>query len=359
MAVDGHIGFKPESTPVSLIRIAFRLAVRAFRGGTERLVSALAGVVGRAEASRVTKIFDRGELNPLGPRVAVFCHWDRRGRIAEHVRKYVIALHAEGLSIVLVSNAEYLETEDLVWAESICVRIIVRRNLGFDFGAWREGLEACALPRPDTTQIILVNDSMYGPFWSLAPIFRQVEQRDVLWGLTDSWQRRYHLQSYFLVAGPAVFRSRAWRMFWEGVLPVRSKSYVIRHYEIGLTQFLLRSGIECDAIWPYEKIIDAVRNGESADDPSLLMNPLESRSIEARSRILKAMAGRNAVNPTAELWSALLELGFPFLKRELIRLNPGRVPDTAMWRPLLQTLAPSEVEIVRRDLMLNMRNRSP
>src|SRR5271166_4556132 len=45
---------------------------------------------------------------PLGPRVALFCHYDAAGEVRPRVLAYLDALRAEGFSIVFVSNAGQL-----------------------------------------------------------------------------------------------------------------------------------------------------------------------------------------------------------------------------------------------------------
>lgn len=289
----------------------------------------------------------------LGPRVVLFCHWDSRGRVQEHTRRYVESLRAEGLSIVLSSNAESLAPGDAAWAASVCAVVILRRNVGYDFGAWRDALSACGLPRPETTQIILVNDSVYGPFRPLRDVLARIEASPAaICGLTDSWQRRYHLQSYFLSFRPEAFGSPAWRRFWDQVLLSRSKRYVVQSYEIGLTQALLRAELSCDVLWPYLDLVEHVRQEVAGRDPEA---PADHLHLAADARILAAADGRFALNPTADLWSALMDNGFPFLKRELLRSNPSHVIDVARWRE-----ADAEEEaVVRRDLRVSMRHRTP
>ncbi len=39
--------------------------------------------------------------------------------------------------------------------QEICAAVIVRRNIGYDFGAWRDALDFLGLPRAETEEIIL------------------------------------------------------------------------------------------------------------------------------------------------------------------------------------------------------------
>ena len=56
--------------------------------------------------------------------------------------------------------------------------------------------------------------------------------------MTDSFEIRWHVQSYFLVIKRRALQSLAFSQFFNAVLPYRDKDQVIRSYELGLTRFL-------------------------------------------------------------------------------------------------------------------------
>ncbi len=301
---------------------------------------------------------------PLGGRVALFIHFDPRGEVQPYVRQYLAALRDAGFSVLFSSNAGRLQEEALEAIKPLCAGILVRRNVGYDFGAMREGMEHFGLPRANTEMLIIANDSVYGP---LRPIDELIARIDFtaaeLWSATDSWQQRYHLQSYFLVAGPAALRHPAWRAFWARVRPVASKIWIIRHYEIGLTQRMIRAGLRCTALWPYSDLIRALDlenlAPEESESPSRKADPVLQLRREHRLQT-RAAFGRNiALNPTSDLWRELLEAGFPFLKRELLRDNPTKIPAVAEWRDEVARLSGADVSVIERDLQRQLRNRAP
>jgi lipopolysaccharide biosynthesis protein len=67
----------------------------------------------------------------------VFAHCDGQGKIRDHTRAYIIALLAEGFDQVFVTNSGRLEPLDLAWIQARAARILIRRNLGYNFAAWR------------------------------------------------------------------------------------------------------------------------------------------------------------------------------------------------------------------------------
>ncbi|HEY2132470.1 MAG TPA: rhamnan synthesis F family protein [Acetobacteraceae bacterium] len=193
--------------------------------------------------------------NP-GPKVAIFIHFDGQGRVGHHTLHYVASLRAAGFSTLFVTNSGKLRDESLAALKPLCAGILVRRNIGYDFGAMRDGLEYLGLPHATTEMVLLANDSVYGPLASLDAMLARIdlETADIL-GATESWQTRYHLQSFFVVAGRTALTCDTWRRFRAGVRPVKSKSWVVKRYEVGLTQRLLRAGLRCAAMWPYKNLI--------------------------------------------------------------------------------------------------------
>lgn len=258
----------------------------------------------------------------LGPRVVLFAHFDPAGVVREHTLGYVTELAANGFSVVFVSNSRQLQSGAVVRLRRLCAAILVRRNVGYDFGAWREALEWLGLPRPNTEMLVLANDSVYGPLHPLRETMERIQVGEAqVWGLTESWQIGYHLQSYFLAFGPSVLHSAAWRRFWSAVRPAPSKQWVIRHFEVGLTRAMVRAGFTCKAVWD--------------------------------CRDLCCVAGRkppSACNPTSDFWRQLLRIRFPFIKRELLRDNPTRVPDVGDWRAVAKETGALDLDPILIDL---------
>src|SRR5664279_494111 len=87
-----------------------------------------------------------------------------------------------------------------------------------------------------------------------------------VWGATDSWQHRFHLQSYFLAFGPKAFGHEAFGVFWRSIRNVRSKAWVVSRYEMGLSRALINAGLRCKAIWSYAEMIKVLRKTVAEHD---------------------------------------------------------------------------------------------
>lgn len=290
----------------------------------------------------------------IGSRVALFVHHDRRGDVQAFVRRYLEGLRDAGCDILFVTNSGQLQPEAMAYLQGICAGVLIRRNVGYDFGAMREGLEQFALPRANTELLLIANDSVYGPLQPLGPLLDRIDFAAAdLWGATESWQQYYHLQSYFIAAGPAVFRHPAWSDFWSNVRPVDHKTWIITQYEVGLTRRMLRAGLRCAALWPYTELIGEIVPGSISGDADGDVREQQDRRIRGLH-----VKGR-AMNPTTDLWRVLLQQGYPFLKRELLRENPSHVADVSEWRQVVRTVSTVDMADFELNLKRTAHDRAP
>ncbi|GAC1343961.1 MAG: hypothetical protein NVSMB18_20720 [Acetobacteraceae bacterium] len=315
---------------------AARRRVRSQLGHVRHTV--LPALADRLFANREPKqIVDKwpAERAALGAIVCVFAHFDAEGRVRADVLHHLASMAAYGVSVVFVSNSGALRPDAMTALQEICAGVIVRRNVGYDFGAWREGIEDLDLPRKATRLVILANDSVYGP---VQPIDRLIGAVDTeladVWSCTDSEEIAYHLQSYWLAFSRRAMESEAWARFWAGVIPTASKHRVIRKYEIGLTEWFGRAGFRCKAVWDRDALLEAMPEAASV------------AAREQQERITAKLAFGRGLNPVAELWRPLICSGFPFLKRELLEGNPAGVVDIEEWRDVVRTLPGADASLI-------------
>ncbi len=326
----------------------------------------LARVVGRLRKTRqIVTVWPQGNAM-LGSKIVLFMHFDGNGAVRSQLLDYMRELQENGRSVVFVTNAGQLQPRAMAALQAICSAVIVRRNIGYDFGAWRDAIDFLGLPRTETEEIIFANDSVFGPLAPLGDILRRLDYTKAdIWGLTESWQLRYHLQSFFLAFGPAALRSEAFRDFWDSVRPVPVKSFIVHAYEVGVTQAMVKGGLRCAALWSYEglmraansegleKLLVAEENEFRRNDPIHITRKLHVL------RIRDGVARRVALNPTSDLWRQLLLSGFPFIKRELLRDNPTRVEDVGDWVAVVRDELGADPEPILADLRTMLKGGAP
>jgi hypothetical protein len=326
-------------------------------------VAILLGMLRRRR--QIVSVWPAGEV-ALGPKIVLFMHFDSRGVVRQQVLNYMREFAASGRSVVLVTNAKKIRPDSMAALQEICAAVMIRRNVGYDFGAWSDAIAYFGLPRADTQEVILANDSVFGPLTSLQDVLDRVDYSKAdIWGLTESWQWRYHLQSFFLAFGPAALRAPAFGKFWQTVRPVPAKPYIVRTYEIGVTQAMLKGGLSCAAIWPYESLLKTVDSAsfkaliEEMETSAGKIDPiLRNRKLQVL-RLRDAVARRVALNPTSDLWRHLLLAGFPFIKRELLRDNPTSVEDVGDWVSIVREIMGADADPILLDLRTMLKDRAP
>lgn len=174
-------------------------------------------------------------------RLCIFVQFDPHGGLPAHVRIHLEHLRPLVSRLVFVSNSP-MRDDAYALAQSICDRVVLRENTGWDFAAWRDALAEEQSEKWDWT--ILTNSSVIGPLFPLAPILEKMEAGGAdFWGMNRSDEVQRHLQSWFLSFAGKATGSDAWREFWASVQDIPNKRDVIEQYELNLTAALSAAGL--------------------------------------------------------------------------------------------------------------------
>ncbi|CAB4909617.1 unannotated protein [freshwater metagenome] len=234
-----------------------------------------------------------GILLPADQRVAVVAHWSPGPAQSRSAVQLVAELQRCGYRVTVSSTSESAEPLDFSAGGSVStdeLRVLRRPNTGYDFGSWAAALHADPNIAP-RDHVLLVNDSLVGPFAGLGPALADFETTSAdVWGLVESDQFASHLQSFFRGFRRGVLAEPPMAAFWAGLEVVPDKDQLIAEYEFGFSEFLVDRGYSTAAFVHHTSVVA----------PGL--------------------------NPTILGWRALLAAGVPFVKRELVR-SPGLAPD--------------------------------
>jgi len=84
-----------------------------------------------------------GHITPkTKKRLCIFAHYDRDNIIDEYVIHFLRNINAIDCEILFVSTSESLQTDSVEKIKDFCVRIIIRKNISYDFGSWKTGLDS-------------------------------------------------------------------------------------------------------------------------------------------------------------------------------------------------------------------------
>ncbi|MDQ0346409.1 rhamnan synthesis F family protein [Ancylobacter vacuolatus] len=211
------------------------------------------------------------------------------GTIKPHVGRYIDALKNCGLSVVLIIVADRGHEVDPADMADRVDGLVIRENGGLDFAAWAH--VAGLVDLSGVRLLGLINDSLVGPFSDAAmqAVMARVRASEAqIVSLTDNYEFRHHLQSYFLVAKDQGVAELA--AFLSGVQWLQSKQDVILSYELNVLAAFQTKGLTSEALFP----------------------------------------SRGHTNPTTTQWRELIEQGFPFIKMAVLQAHA-----VAEWRSLL------------------------
>lgn len=189
----------------------------------------------------------------------LFAHYDRDNIMSDDDVKYLKSLTDISDNIVFITNSKLSESE-LAKAKKYAVKTLCRDNSGYDFGMWRDAIlsyKAAELEQYDN--LILVNNSCYGPYHSLSHVFDEMTQRkDDFWGLSlfpyladgsfiNEPHINEHLQSFFMTFTKKAFTHRSFVEFWRNLKVYNELNAVIKNCENVLTKVLSDAGLTYSA----------------------------------------------------------------------------------------------------------------
>lgn len=277
---------------------------------------------------------------------AVYVHFDRKGVVHDYVVKQLEALVEAGFRITFVTNSPRFEEDNVALISPYCRQILWRRNVGYDFGAYKDGIAALG-DLAAINRLLLMNDSVYGPVRPLSEVLLNADpERTDVWGITDSWEHHYHIQSYFIVFLKGALSSKAFRRFWRRMPYVNNKAWVIHYSEVRLTQALTQYKLRASVLSPY---YDLARAALAA----LAQRPEGLSKVHAKflDEMTDAIISGNPMNPSHVFWETLLvQFGSPFLKREAITSNPIKIPFVWRWDEAIARISDYDPGLIRRHL---------
>ncbi|MDG1129740.1 MAG: methyltransferase domain-containing protein [Paracoccaceae bacterium] len=275
-----------------------RMAIKSHAELCEK--AAAAGLIG-ADSSQAIILRYPGDLKSRD--VCVFAAYSSQMRLNDAIVDYVDNLVANGVEVIIsVAVDDPTMPFDLSNLSSAS-GILIRGNGGFDFATWSTGLRLF----PEiwgARRIFLANDSMF-MLPSLLPDFLgkiRVQDADFV-GVTESFQKAHHAQSYFVMFQGNALREPGLQSYLSNLPVLSSKEEVIQAFELTLlSRVRFDFGLSHKVMYPLEELFPGARQEEYGN-----------------------------LNITHTYWDYLVGRGFPFVKVELLRDNPIK-SNILQWR---------------------------
>lgn len=217
-------------------------------------------------------------LAPRGEAALLVTHAPA-GRLKPHVLPYIQQLQGAGLKVqlvVVVYRPLELRDDEIAAADGI----IVRDNVGYDFGAWAHAFQLCP-SLFGASLLVMTNDSIV-PTADRATFLEMMDRvrscpSDIV-GLTASHEHGWHVQSHFMGVKPRALSSWVFQHFVRDIRRIDNEDDAIRAYEMPFAMQMRKAGLAVSALF----------------------------------------TGSSPVNPAFFSWRELIDQGFPFIKIEIL-----------------------------------------
>ena len=193
-------------------------------------------------------------------RLCIFAHYDKDNIVDDYVIYYLQELKKFFNTIIFVSDSNLPDSEKNK-VSNLCNYIKAEHHGEYDWGSYKYGYiiakEKGLLS--SAAELLLCNDSVYGPVCSLEPFFNKMTNDSCdFWGMFENKDginkgtKENHLQSWFLLLKKDVFNSEIFDNFILSVRKFQDKNELINQFEVGFTQ-KMSSQFEYKALYTSEK----------------------------------------------------------------------------------------------------------
>lgn len=168
-------------------------------------------------------------------RLGIFLMCDSKGEVNDYVIYLLKDIIKNLDDLYIVSNGYLLDVEREKLSE-FTNDIYERENIGFDFGGWQDAiLNKIGFDKiREYDELVLINDSFFGPLYPFAEVFDSIDEEIDFWGLSVHGEtnnvfgycpygyRPQYLQTYFLAIRNRMLKSDEFENFWMN-LPTITK----------------------------------------------------------------------------------------------------------------------------------------
>ena len=211
-----------------------------------------------------------GQLS-LGAKVAVLVVYQPDG-VAPSTLFTLDHLAENGWSSIVVSNSE-LTDSDVEELEARSAFILNRENIGYDFGAYRDGLKFLWRSSHKPDRLVLLNDSTWFPLREGDQTLARMEALNAdfsghIFKIEDENNRaRDHVESHLLMFSDQMCNSDDFQKFWKSYVMTDSRDETIEKGEKAISQFAIHSSFTKETLLDREKLVALL---EDLEDDALL-----------------------------------------------------------------------------------------
>ncbi len=185
-------------------------------------------------------------LSTSPTRIGIYFFYDEHGVVDDYVVTFLADMRTSLTRLVVVVNGSLTPEGRRTFENLGADPVLVRPNKGFDVWAYKAGLDLIGWDElANYDELIMMNFTIMGPVGSFAPMFSEMDTRDVdFWGITihngvafDPWGKMpdgtvdVHIQSHFIAVRNRMLTSPEFRSYWKTLEPIDTYEDSIAKHE--------------------------------------------------------------------------------------------------------------------------------
>ena len=209
--------------------------------------------------------------------VTIFAGYASTGVLSAATQRWITALHSISHRMVIIFDQDQLLKPPACVVNDSSVHLLCEKHGAYDFGSYQRGLAFAEQQGwlVDASHVLLTNDSVVGPFGDFESfVGSMLNSGDCLWGVSESYLYRPHVQSYFLLMSRELFTCYSIREFFKAVVVQPSRHDVIQSYELGFSRLVLQEGFSWQVVLKAGEMCDPTSGeivGNMTSYPMLLL----------------------------------------------------------------------------------------
>lgn len=192
---------------------------------------------------------------------SIFVYFEPDGNFSKSADNILSALHQAGVNILLVCNHE-LTNKQVKEISKYVHMAITRKNIGFDFGAYKDCVNFMISRRMVINKLIFLNDSVYYFNQNIAHFVEKLLENYNVISAFENWEapHKYHLQSFAISIDKSIFESQIFQQYWLKYRPVSDRLYCIEKGEKIFSEVLLKLAERVEIIYPFRRLYGEPEN---------------------------------------------------------------------------------------------------
>lgn len=281
--------------------------------------------------------------------VAILCGFEPDGKVRAYHRYYAQKLKQAGFFVIHVNTSagHWLDGEVNEKAD-VYLR---KQNFGYDFGSWLAVISLLLPQIGKLKRLLLCNDSLFAPLFDIKNVLKaQTAQKADFFGLADSFEHTYHIQSYFLVLSGKALNSEVFDQFASQYEITSDKQRIVETGEFGITRVFSDAGVKTGSLVKFDEVRSKWLQNAHSYYKDIQHLDLKGGRVQRFEEIHEHVLSGRPLNQTHFFWRTLFEdFQFPVLKRDLIYKNNVNIPDWFMIPSVLSRTSKYPLEHLHQD----------